>query len=134
MPELGHRIREHRKSRGLKLSQLAAEAGISTSYLSQIERGEKDSVSADILFRVAKALGITAKALYQPPRKAERIEVSMDDIPEPLKDFYEKRGKSLGMTDVDLAMLSKIRYRNMQPRTQEDWEFLYLSIRRTIEP
>ena len=65
MSNLGSRIRKLRKTRGLKLAQLADESGISTSYLSQLERGEKEGVSADILFRIAHTLGTTMGALLR---------------------------------------------------------------------
>lgn len=132
---LGDRIRDLRKQRGLNLSELADSAKISVSYLSQIERGEKESVSADILFRLAKTLGTTMNALLSEqtspvlPTEAEPI-----DIPEPLRRFYESRREALNMTEDDLRMLASIRYRNQQPRKESDWEFLFLSIKRTVDP
>lgn len=132
MSGLGQRLRAYRKNRGLTLNELAAESGVSTSYLSQIERGEKETVSADVLFAIATALGTTMRALYKPPEGSDETQITIE-IPEPLRVFYTERGKKLGMTEADLTMLAGIRYRNKQPRTQEDWEYLYLSIKRTIE-
>jgi transcriptional regulator with XRE-family HTH domain len=61
--DLGPFIREQRKAAQLSLRTLAARAGISNPYLSQIERGLRRP-SADIMQRVADALRISAESLY----------------------------------------------------------------------
>jgi transcriptional regulator with XRE-family HTH domain len=60
---LGDYIREQRSSAEISLRQLAALAGVSNPYLSQIERGLRKP-SAEILQQIAKALRISAEALY----------------------------------------------------------------------
>ncbi len=61
--ELGAYIRDQRKSAQISLRQLARLAGVSNPYLSQIERGLRKP-SAEILQQIAKALRISAEALY----------------------------------------------------------------------
>lgn len=61
--DLGSFIREQRKSAQLSLRNLAALAGVSNPYLSQIERGLRKP-SAEILQGIAKALRISAETLY----------------------------------------------------------------------
>jgi transcriptional regulator with XRE-family HTH domain len=60
---VGDYIRDQRKSAQYSLRQLAAVAGVSNPYLSQIERGLKKP-SAEILQQIAKALRISAETLY----------------------------------------------------------------------
>jgi transcriptional regulator with XRE-family HTH domain len=60
---LGDYIREQRSSAQISLRQLASLAGVSNPYLSQIERGLRKP-SAEILQQIAKALRISAEALY----------------------------------------------------------------------
>jgi transcriptional regulator with XRE-family HTH domain len=60
---LGDYIREQRNSAQISLRQLAKAAGVSNPYLSQIERGLRKP-SAEILQQIAKALRISAEALY----------------------------------------------------------------------
>jgi transcriptional regulator with XRE-family HTH domain len=60
---LGDYIREQRSSAQISLRQLAKLAGVSNPYLSQIERGLRKP-SAEILQQIAKALRISAEALY----------------------------------------------------------------------
>jgi transcriptional regulator with XRE-family HTH domain len=60
---LGEYIREQRSAANVSLRQLAKLAGVSNPYLSQIERGLRKP-SAEILQQIAKALRISAEALY----------------------------------------------------------------------
>jgi transcriptional regulator with XRE-family HTH domain len=61
--DLGRFIREQRSQVGMSLRKLAAAAGVSNPYLSQIERGLRRP-SAEILNQIAKALRISAETLY----------------------------------------------------------------------
>ena len=61
--QLGEYIREQRESAKISLRELAKSAGVSNPYLSQIERGLRKP-SAEILQQIAKALRISAEALY----------------------------------------------------------------------
>ena len=61
--ELGEYIRDQRRTAQISLRQLAKSAGVSNPYLSQIERGLRKP-SAEILQQIAKALRISAEALY----------------------------------------------------------------------
>src|SRR5436190_23483711 len=60
---IGEYIRQQREQAKISLRQLAAAAGISNPYLSQIERGLRRP-SAEILQQIARGLRISAEALY----------------------------------------------------------------------
>jgi transcriptional regulator with XRE-family HTH domain len=60
---LGRRIRAFRELRRLSVRGLAAEAGASPGFLSELERG-KARPSVDMLRRVAGALGLTIADLF----------------------------------------------------------------------
>ncbi|MEU0566418.1 helix-turn-helix transcriptional regulator [Nonomuraea sp. NPDC005983] len=60
---IGEYIRDQRQQAKISLRQLAAAAGVSNPYLSQIERGLRKP-SAEILNQIAKGLHISAQALY----------------------------------------------------------------------
>jgi transcriptional regulator with XRE-family HTH domain len=62
--QLGTTIRELRLSRNTSLRTLAAQAGVSVSFLSQVERSEA-SPSIATLMRIAKALGQTIGSLFE---------------------------------------------------------------------
>ncbi len=57
LTESDSRIRSFRNYRGLTISELAAAAGISQPYLSEIETGKKTG-SVDVLKRIASALNV----------------------------------------------------------------------------
>lgn len=60
---LGLVIRRHREEAERSLAGLAAEADISTAYLSEIERGLKD-ISAEKLVAIARALDVSIGQVY----------------------------------------------------------------------
>jgi transcriptional regulator with XRE-family HTH domain len=62
--DFGRALETLRASKGLSREEVAGLAGISHSYLSEIERGLKRP-SADILARVARAFGMKGSALFQ---------------------------------------------------------------------
>ena len=61
---IGRRIREARLSAGLTQEQLAEKAGISSNYVSIMERGIR-SATLDIFVPVCNALGVSADVLLQ---------------------------------------------------------------------
>jgi len=60
--EIGHRIREVRREKGLRLADLAASSGFSAGLLSKIESG-KVSSPISTLEVIAKALGLSFEQL-----------------------------------------------------------------------
>jgi transcriptional regulator with XRE-family HTH domain len=60
---LGEYIRRQRELQKLSMRQLAAMAGISNPYLSQIERGLRDP-SEKVLVAIARNLELSAEALH----------------------------------------------------------------------
>ena len=75
--DLGGYIRDQRRAAEISLRQLAKLAGVSNPYLSQIERGLRKP-SAEILQQIAKALRISAEALYVQAGILEERDVSSD--------------------------------------------------------
>lgn len=61
---IGRRVAAYRAERGLRVSDLAREVGVSPSLVSQIERGQsRPSVST--LFAIAQALGVAVDAFFR---------------------------------------------------------------------
>jgi transcriptional regulator with XRE-family HTH domain len=54
---VGQELRDERQDAGRTLADVATEAGVSTQYLSEIERGRKEP-SSEVLQAVAGALGL----------------------------------------------------------------------------
>ncbi len=62
---IAERVRELRAQRGLSLEALAAQAGVSRSMISLIERGES-SPTAVVLEKLATGLGVVLAHLFEP--------------------------------------------------------------------
>jgi transcriptional regulator with XRE-family HTH domain len=62
---LGEKIRELRKGKKLTLEALAGQAGLSKSYLWELENRESQRPSAEKLTSLADALGVTANFLIE---------------------------------------------------------------------
>ena len=94
---LSVRLRQLRKSAGLTMDALAQAAGISKSYVWELENREVPHLSAKVLVDLAKALGVTTQDLLgePPPVKAS---------PEDLRFFR----KYIRMDRVDKDRLKKM--------------------------
>lgn len=55
---LGQLIRTARKAAGLTMRQLGARTSLSESYISRLESGKRDTLSADTAVQLAQALGL----------------------------------------------------------------------------
>ena len=61
---LGANVRHHRKLKGMSQEQLALEAGMERSYVSDLERGTRNP-SVRALGRLAEALGVAPQSLLE---------------------------------------------------------------------
>ena len=60
--QLGKKIKELRLRAGLSQEELASKAGLHRTYMSDIERGERN-VSVENIGKIAKALGVKSSDL-----------------------------------------------------------------------
>jgi DNA-binding XRE family transcriptional regulator len=126
---LAEQIRRRRLEQELTLTQLARLAKVSKGYLSQLENGpESPRPSADVLYRIAFALGTTVGDLLE-REPANRTEQPIT-IPPGLRQFAAKAN----LSQQDIAMLAQIKHRGQQPILDpDDWRFLYESIQRILK-
>ena len=61
---LGRRIKEERQKLNMTQERLAEEVNLSTSYIGQIERGER-KLTLDSLINITNCLGVTVDYLLQ---------------------------------------------------------------------
>ena len=120
---IGARIRKYREDRGLSLSQLAAESGISKGYLWTLENEDAQSrPSANTLHEIADALGVLISDLLG---RTLSHDIDDTDIPESLRLFAGKNG----LPDADVRMLASVQFRGRRPETEQRWEHIYNAIR-----
>jgi transcriptional regulator with XRE-family HTH domain len=131
---LAKRIQEAREQAGMTLDELAKKAGISKTYLWELEndiKGEKKP-SADVLLKLANALSSTiANLMGLPEVQVDHAKVALPSSLVAFRDWMKSIGEKV--TDHDLRDLAMMRFRGGQPRTKEDWFDLYRLLRRTSE-
>lgn len=121
--EFGARLRAFREQRGLTLTALADETGLSKGYLSSLEtKHQPRRPSAEVLYALAQALGVTMSDLMGRKLLAQ---AAPQDVPPSLQKFAEEED----LTEADVAMLASIRFRGEQPATPARWRYIYQSIR-----
>ena len=125
------RLRETRIRQGLDVPGLAERSGVSKAYIWQIESGRRASPSARVLHRLAVALGTTLSDLMDVPQGISEEELQA--APAALKAFVRKKGKVLGLRREDVEMLKHVHYRGKRPRSREDYELVFLFLKRILE-
>jgi transcriptional regulator with XRE-family HTH domain len=129
---LAKKIREERKKAGLTLVELAEKAGLSKTYLWELEQ-DQDGVkrpSADIVLKIANALSLTiADLMGLPTVKVQKETVSLPKSLIEFRDQQQLMGNKL--SDKDLRELAGMSFRGGQPRTAEDWFAVYLAFSRS---
>lgn len=120
---LGDRIKLRREEMRLAANELARRAEISKGYLSEIESGGAPRPSGAVLFRIADALGTSIADLLD-----KEITPVTGEISPALSAFADQAN----LPDGDVHMLAQIKFRGEQPKTVDDWRYLYESIRRSI--
>jgi transcriptional regulator with XRE-family HTH domain len=124
---LADQIRKHRLSQRLSLAELARRSKISQAYLGQIERGVNGAhPSADVLYKIAFALGVPAGELLE--KQIEDTDTEITEIPEELRKFALDEQ----LSDEEIKLLARIELQGHRPRTVKDWSYLYESIKRSL--
>lgn len=120
---IGKRIRRFREEKSVSASQLAKEAGISRSYLSELENGTGNHrrPSARVLYALGKALGVSMSDLLGRP-------LIVESTSKPSASLL-KFAKEDGLAQADVEMLASIRFRGEAPRSPDRWRFIYQAIR-----
>ena len=120
---LGERVRRRRKSLSLTAKDLAESAGVSPSYISQLEHGKQDRPSLEVLGALAAALGISTSELL-----GEALTViPPPDTPPALASLAEE----LGLDATTTSMLASINLAGNRPATREGWLLIWLAIKHT---
>jgi transcriptional regulator with XRE-family HTH domain len=124
---LATRLRKLREDKDLSLDELAARAGISKTYLWELERdtaGTKKP-SADVLLRIAAALSTTLADLLS--LATVTIQQAPVELPPSLKAFQNRMtAQQTPLTPEDLRDLAVMKFRGGQPQSADEWHQLYL--------
>lgn len=135
--DVGQKIKERRNEKGFSLNKLAEMAGVSKAYLWQLENSVSKQPSAEILFKVATALGTTIADLLGKPVRVQSEdfpELQDDEIPDGLRELIDAWGEELDIREEDVKMLMNIQYRGKRPETVEEWQHVLQAIRMVVRP
>ena len=112
---LGEIIRRQRELAELSMRQVAAMAGISSPYLSQIERGLRDP-SAEVLDALADSLQISAALLREPETDSEQTEQTVQAIQaDPDLTVSQRRSLTEAYTAMRQVTVARRRTRGRRP-------------------
>ena len=124
---IGERLAEHRTRRGVKVSALARQIGVSPSLISQIERGQsRPSVST--LFALAEALDVPVDAFFRDAEasapSASRALVAGETQPREggRQDRYAVRHDERAGIDIE----GGVRWERLTPSPLDALEFMEL--------
>lgn len=121
------RIRELREKQKLSLDELASKAGISKTYLWELEKDETGTKkpSADVLLKIANALSTTiADVMSLPTVKVQQTQV---EIPASLQEFRDRMALlDTPLSTEDVRDLASMKFRGGQPQSVDGWNSLYL--------
>ena len=126
---VGTRIKARREEKQMSLSLLADRAGISKSYLHDIENSANVRPSGEVLHDIASVLSTTSADLLGKRRTRGGVDKPLQ-VPDSLEEFARK----YRISEDDKRLLAGIKYRNKQPKSVEDWRYLLDTIRRVIDP
>lgn len=126
---LGRRISLLRRQHGISLSLLADKVGISKGYLHDLENDQASKPSAEVLYNIALALGTTIAYLL-----GKRANPLSDEAPLTIPEALQQFAKEDRIPEEDVRRLACIKYRNAQPKTKDDWRYLYETIKRVVKP
>jgi len=128
---ISKRLKDLRTERGLSVAELASRSGVSQPYIWQIESGRRKNPGSESLQKLAKALGVSVNDLLSAPATVQQAD--LESLPASLQEFTKKRGKALGVRREDLDMLRHISYRGRRPQNVDEWELIFLFLRRILK-
>lgn len=131
---VGGRIRLVRTKRGWTLEQVAEKAGISKSFLSEVERGS--DIGGERLLRVANALGASLDYLMRGVTTEEEFKPTSVEIPAEVNTLAQEAGltyrQTLALLEIDRSVMAH-RRDERRVRDKAYWERLYDAVKPFLE-
>ena len=131
---VGARIRLVRTKRGWTLEQVAEKAGISKSFLSEVERGS--DIGGERLLRVANALGASLDYLMRGVTTDDELKPTSVEIPAEVNALAQEAGltyrQTLALLEIDRSVKAH-RRDERRIRDKAYWERLYEAVKPFLE-
>lgn len=131
MPSVGERIRKRRNELGWTQDALAQKAGVSKSFLSDLENGKRN-VGADTLYDIARALSLSLDYLMS-GREGESEPASEVQIPASLATFAARAGisfrQALTLLDMQQQIIAHRSSTKKENLDKVDWQRFYEAVK-----
>jgi len=131
METVGERIRFVRNKKKLTLEELASRAGVSRSFLWDVEQS-RSGISGRRLLQVANALGASLDYLMRGVPAQARFEPGTIEIPRELSEVAEEKGLShkqtLALLDIQRSIVARRGRKDTDALSNEDWKKLYQGV------
>ena len=131
MQTVGERVKSRRLELGLSQDALAEKAGISKSFLSDLENSRR-SIGAETLLDLGRAMGVSLDFLMTGEASGEQED---KEIPAPLARFAAEQGLSVRETMTLLDVQERIMAARKRPKErikQVDWKAFYESVKKFL--
>lgn len=139
MPRLdtvGQRISHIRSEQGLTLERLAEHAGVSKSFLWEVEQDRSD-ISGRRLLQVANALGASLEFLLRGEPVPQDYVPQSIEVPRGLSEYAEELGLSYRQTmmllDIERSIVARRGGRNRSIRNKNHWRTLHDAVKDFLE-
>ena len=133
MPTIGERIKHRRLELGLSQEALAQRAGISTSFLSDLETGKR-SVGAETLLDLGRAMGVSLDLLMT--GQASEDPKPNVQIPTSLSRFADEEGLSfraaLTLLNMQWLILTSRKKAHKKELEKVNWREFHQAIKKFL--
>jgi transcriptional regulator with XRE-family HTH domain len=129
----GERIREIREKRGLRQDQLASQAKISKSFLSEIENNNRN-VSSQALLRIANILGASVDYLLTGESKetGKRAITIPPELSRAAEDLHLSFNQTVDLLEAQRSIIARRSQKSIKNLTVDDWKELHRTLRRVF--
>lgn len=132
--DIASNIKKYRELRSMTLPELARRAEVSKAFLWEMESGNSKRPGAEILFRIAEALGVTMAHLMGKEPAISGAPGIEPEVNEGLRAFInERRAQGQPLEAEEIGSLSFVQLKGGRPRTKEQWALVYGMLRQMTD-
>lgn len=136
MDTVGERLRYVRTQQSLTLEKLAGLAGVSKSFLWEVEHNNS-GISGAKLVQVANALGASLEFLLRGDPELKDYQPPTVEIPSELGELAEEEGLSyrqtIALLGVEKSFVARRSSARRERKSRDDWRELYESVKKYLE-
>lgn len=133
---VGQRLNYIRTQKGYTLDYLSERAGVSKSFLWEVENN-RSGISGERLLRVANALEASLDFLLRGQPAPENYRAPAIEIPAELSELAEELGltykQTLTLLEISSSIVARRSTKSREQKTKDDWRSLYEGVKQFLE-